>query len=111
MVRKLAENSCIIIGRGACEALKGNKNVVNIFIHADLEERVKRCMVKESIDEKAARIRVKEVDSERISFFEQNTGSAWGDMDIFDIILDSSELGFENCADAICGWLEHYDYI
>lgn len=111
IIKELAKNSCIIMGRGASEALKDNKDVVNIYVYADKQDRIKRAMVKEGISEKEAEKRIKEVDSERINFFEKNTGKFWGDMDNYDIIIDSSKYGIENCADIICNWLQHYDYI
>jgi hypothetical protein len=105
-IRNLAQESCIIIGRGASEALKEQRNVINIYVYADKEDRIKRAMKKENISKEEAIKRVKEVDTERIEYYEKNTGKFWGDMDGYDIILDSSKYGIENCADVICKYLE-----
>ena len=111
VIKELAKSSCIIMGRGASEALKDNKNVVNIYVYADKADRIKRAMAKENISEKEAIQRIKDVDAERINYYEENTGKFWGDMDNYDVIIDSSKYGIENCADIICRYLEQNDYV
>ena len=68
-------------------------------------------MAKENISEKEAIQRIKDVDAERINYYEENTGKFWGDMDNYDVIIDSSKYGIENCADIICRYLEQNDYV
>ena len=46
-IRKLAEKPCIILGRCASDILKDRMNVLNIFICADREDRIRRIMGKE----------------------------------------------------------------
>lgn len=111
IIKKLAESPCIIMGRGASEVLKDYPNVINIYVYADKEDRIKRAMAKENISKSQAIKRIKEVDAERINFYEKNTGKFWGDMDNYDIIIDSSKYGIENCADIICRYLEMHDIL
>lgn len=111
IIRELAKKPCIIVGRGASVALEGQKNVLNIFVYADKEDRIKRIMKKEQIDRQKAEERIRVVDKERKDFFEKNTGMYWGDVDRFDIILDSSKYGIENCADIIMRYLQYHEYI
>ena len=68
-------------------------------------------MKKENISEEEAVERIRTVDRERKEFFEKNTGKYWGDFDRFDMILDSSEIGIENCADVIMKYLSYHQYI
>lgn len=111
VIKELAKSPCIIMGRGASEVLKNYPNVINIYVYADKEDRVKRAMKKENISKEEALKKIKEVDTERINFYEKNTGKFWGDMDSYDIIIDSSKYGIENCADVICKYLEALEYI
>ena len=53
-IRKLAESPCIILGRCASDILKDRMNVLNIFVCADKEDRIKRIMELESLDREAA---------------------------------------------------------
>ena len=111
IIKELAKKPCIIVGRGASVTLGDQKNVLNIFIYADKEDRIRRIMKKEQIDRSRAEERIRTVDKERKEFFEKNTGFYWGDVDRFDIILDSSKYGIENCADIIMKYLEYHSYI
>ena len=110
-IREIAKKPCIIVGRGASETLKGQSNVLNIYIYADKKDRIRRVMKKENISEEEAVERIRTVDRERKEFFEKNTGKYWGDFDRFDMILDSSEIGIENCADVIMKYLSYHEYI
>ncbi len=111
LIRQIAKKPCIIVGRGASETLKGQSNVLNIYIYANKEDRIKRIMKKEGISREKAEERIRFVDRERKEFFEKNTGKYWGDFDRFDMILDSSEIGIENCADVIMKYLRYHEYI
>lgn len=110
-IKKLAQNPCIIVGRGASEILKDQANVINIFVTANKSDRIKRIAEKEGVSEEEAAVHMKKVDEERIRFYETNTGKFWGDFDNYDIIIDSSEYGIENCADVICKYLEYHEII
>ena len=45
VIRALADrSSCVIVGRSADYALRDRDNVINIFVHAPIEERVRRIM-------------------------------------------------------------------
>ena len=45
VILEIAENdSCVIIGRNADYILKDRTDVINVFIHADISEKVKRNM-------------------------------------------------------------------
>ena len=107
MITKLAQDPCIIVGRGASDVLKDQHNAVNIFVHARRPDRVKRIMQKEGLSEEEASEKITRVDAERKKFYEENTGKFWGDVDAFDIIIDTSRIPIEDCASAIIRYLEH----
>ena len=48
LIRELAKNPCIIVGRGASEVLKDQSNVINIYVFADRKDRVARIAKKET---------------------------------------------------------------
>lgn len=105
LIRKLAQEPCIIVGRGASEVLKDQPNVINIYVFADKKDRIARIAEKENLSLEDAAKRVKEVDRERGAYYEKNTGKYWGDFDNYDIILDSSKYGIDKCADIIVEYL------
>ena len=75
-IRKLAEKPCIILGRCASDILKDRMNVLNIFVCADKEDRIRRIMGKENLSYEDAREKVERTDEERASYYYEHTGNA-----------------------------------
>ena len=110
-IRKLADKPCIILGRCASDILKDRLNVLNIFVCADKEDRIHRIMDKESLSYEEAKEKVETTDEERASYYYEHTGKTGGDVNDYHMILDTSELGVENCADILMHYFEKLEYI
>ena len=110
-IRKLAEKPCIILGRCASDILKDRMNVLNIFVCADKEDRILRIMQKDHLDHDSARENVEMSDVVRAAYYYDHTGKTWGDVNDYHMILDTSELGVENCADILMHYFEKLEYI
>lgn len=110
-IRKLAEKPCIILGRCASDILKDRMNVLNIFVCADKEDRIHRIMEKDGLSYEDAKEKVEKTDEERASYYYEHTGKTWGDVNDYHMILDTSELGVENCADILMHYFEKLEYI
>ena len=110
-IRKLAENPCIILGRCASDILKDRMNVLNIFVCADKEDRIHRIMEKDDLSYDDAKEKVEKTDEERASYYYEHTGKTWGDVNDYHMILDTSELGVENCPDILMHYFEKCEYI
>ena len=111
VIKKLAENPCIILGRCASEILAGQPNVFNIYIVADKEDRIQRIMTKEDLSYEDAKIMLEENDKARAAYYNENTGKLWGDVNNYHMILDTSKLGIENCADILMRYFEKVELI
>ncbi|MCM1027968.1 MAG: cytidylate kinase-like family protein [Roseburia sp.] len=111
VIRELAGHPCIILGRCASEILKDKANVFNIYICADKEDRIKRIMKKEALSYDEAKSLIEKNDKERAAYYHQNTGRVWGDVNNYHMILDTSVLGAENCADILIRYFERIDVI
>ena len=110
-VKELAKESCIILGRCTPEILKGQSNVFNIYVCADKEDRIERIMAKEDLSYEDAKAQVEKNDRQRAEFNVEHTGKVWGDVNNFQMILDTSRLGVENCADILMKYFERIDVI
>lgn len=100
--RKLAsEHSCVIIGRCADYALRDFKNIINVFIAAPIEVRVKRAVEVYGIEEKHAEDYVKRIDKQRTSYYNYYTDRRWGQPQNYHICLDSSALGIDGTVDLL----------
>lgn len=111
VIRELAKQSCIILGRCASEILKEQPNVFNIYICADKEDRIKRIAKKEKLSYDEAKELLEKNDRERAAYYNENTGRLWGDVNNYHMILDTSVLGAENCADILMKYFKRIEII
>ena len=111
VIKKLAEKPCIILGRCASEILAGQPNVFNIYIVADKEDRIQRIMTKEDLSYEDAKIMLDENDKARAAYYNENNGKLLGDVNNYHMILDTSKLGIENCADILMRYFEKVELI
>ncbi|MCH5339445.1 MAG: cytidylate kinase-like family protein [Acetatifactor sp.] len=110
-IRQLATEPCIILGRCASEILKDQPNVFNVYVCADKEDRIQRIMKKELLDYDDAKALLEKNDRQRAQFNVEHTGKVWGDVNNYHMILDTSKLGVENCADILIKYFERIDVI
>lgn len=110
-IRELAKESCIILGRCASEILKDQPNVFNIYVCADKEDRIQRIMKKESLTYEDAKSMLEKNDRKRSDYYYEHTGKVWGDVNNYHMILDTSRLGAENCADILIKYFERIEIV
>ena len=96
-IRSLADKgSCVIIGRCADYALEDYKNVINVFIHAKMEDRIDRAVAQYGIDINKAEDIIIKTDKKRASYYNFYSSKKWGHVDNYDITVDSSVLGIDD---------------
>jgi cytidylate kinase len=102
VILQLAEKGpCVIVGRNADYILKDHKNVLDVFIHADLEHRADRIVRLYGESEKKPEVRLNEKDKRRMVNYEHYTGRTWGQAQNYDLCLNSGVLGIEKCVEII----------
>ena len=111
VIKELASKSCIILGRCASEILKDCPYVFNVYVCADKEDRIKRIMQKESLSYEDAKCKLEENDHARSEYYYQSTGKVWGDVNNYHMILDTSRLGAENCADILIKYFKKIEIL
>lgn len=95
------KQDCVIVGRCASYILKDMPECLKVFVHADKSFRLDRAVTKENLSKEEAEEMLKKTDKKRSNFYATHTGWEWGDMNHFDICLDSSALGIENCVNLL----------
>lgn len=101
-IKKIAdEGPCILIGRCADYALESYDNVVNVFIHADLESRIRRIARIYDFTDAKAKDTIIKTDKKRASYYNYYTNKKWSDSESYELCLDSSALGIEGAAKMI----------
>ena len=101
VIEQLAhQGPCIIIGRCASSILPKEQRL-SVFIYADKENRKKRVMLRNQINEKDALHRIRHIDRMRRQFFDFYSDTAWGQPESYDMMLSSSKLGRDGCVKLI----------
>lgn len=104
-IKKIAsQESCVIVGRCADYALEDNPNCFNVFIHADMDYRIKRVSESENIPSNKIKDYIQKQDKQRSSYYNYYTSKKWGDSRSYDLTIDSSKLGSAGCVDLICAY-------
>lgn len=95
------EGPCVLIGRCADYALKDRDDVINLFITAPLENRIKRVAARNGISENEAKDRIKKTDKSRASYYNYYSAKDWGDAKSYDLCIDSSLLGIDGTVELL----------
>lgn len=102
VILQLADKGpCVIVGRNADYILKDRKDCLHAFIHADMDFRADRIVRLYGESEKSPEARLQEKDKRRRVNYQHYTGRAWGTAQNYDICLNSSTIGIEECVDII----------
>ena len=88
---------CIIIGRCADYILRNRLDVLRVFIHADMKERIKRISEVYKINDSDPEKLLHQKDKRRAAYYQFYTDIKWGDTKNFHITLDSSAFDIEKC--------------
>lgn len=94
----LAEKEpCVIIGRNADYILKDRDDVLNVFIHGDMPEKIKRITGLHNVEEKEAVKMMADTDKRRRTNYNFYTDQNWGKASNYTLCLNSSQLGYDRC--------------
>ena len=106
VILELAEKeSCVIIGRNADYILKDRDDVLNVFIHGNMPEKIQRIIRLYNVDEKKAVKMMADTDKRRMTNYSFYTEQKWGKASNYTLCLNSSQLGYDRCEKIImeCG--------
>ena len=107
-IKKIADReSCIIVGRCADYALADYKNVISVFISADMDSRVERIKERKNIAKNADAVDIiNKTDKKRASYYNYYTSKKWGDAKSYDICINSSLFGVDGTVDILEGMIK-----
>ena len=98
VILELAEKeSCVIIGRNADYILKDRDDVLNVFIHGNMPEKIQRIIRLYNVDEKKAVKMMADTDKRRMTNYNFYTEYKWGKASNYTLCLNSSQLGYDRC--------------
>lgn len=101
-IRKAAaDHSCIFIGRCADYVLRDFPRCVNVFITADMADRISSVVKRNGCTEDEARSIIERGDKERADFYNFYSSGTWGAASTYHLCINSSVLGIDRTAEYI----------
>ena len=98
IIMEIAEKeSCVIIGRNADFILKDRDDVLNVFIHGDMPEKIQHIIDLYNVEEKEAVKMMADTDKRRMTNYNFYTEQKWGKASNYTLCLNSSQLGYDRC--------------
>ena len=91
------EGPCVIVGRCADYVLKDYDNVLNVFIHGDMYDKLTRAVNSYEVDERDVENSIRKIDKHRANYYEYYTDRKWGRVENYDLSLNSSTFGIDGC--------------
>ena len=109
-IKKIAKaGPCVLVGRCADYALEDNPELLSVFIHADMDARIRRIARDFDLTDAKAKDMIRKTDKQRSSYYNYYTNKRWGDANSYQFCLDSSKLGIEGTVEAILKLIEIKD--
>ena len=98
VILDLAEKEpCVIIGRNADYILRDRDDVLNVFIHGDMPEKIQRIIGLYNVEEEEAVKMMADTDKRRMTNYNFYTDQKWGRASNYTLCLNSSQLGYDRC--------------
>lgn len=111
-IKKLAnEGPCILVGRCADYALDSYDNCLSVFIHANLDARIRRIARMYDLTDSKAKDMIVKTDKKRATYYNYYTNKKWGAAESYELCLDSSKLGIAGTTEAILSFLNLRNHI
>lgn len=108
VIKSMAANGpCVIIGRCADYVLQGQS--INIFVRAELEERMRRkSKMGIGVPDDKMEKHILSIDKARKKYYENYTYYKWADMYKFNLCMDTTNVGIDGCVDTIINYVRDY---
>ncbi|MDE6302426.1 MAG: cytidylate kinase-like family protein [Clostridia bacterium] len=103
--------ACVIVGRCADYVLKKRDNCLNVFIHADMDSRVKRVMevYGDADSVKKAEKLIRDTDKLRARHYRYYTDTEWGNSDNYHLCVNSAAFGVDRCVEMLISAYQEFD--
>lgn len=101
VIKDLAKNSCVIVGRCADYILKDNKDTIKVFLYSTPDAKTKRATKYYGLSRDTALKTINKINKERAKHYKYYTNRDWQDYTNYDLVLNTDILGVEGSAKLI----------
>ncbi len=109
-IKKLAEDSCIIVGRCADYILRDDPALTSIFVHANSDFRAERVSKEYQVSDAKARDMMTKTDKKRASYYNFQSEKKWGMASSYNLCVESSSLGIEGSVKLILDYIRYRQF-
>jgi cytidylate kinase len=108
IIKELAETeSFVVLGKCADYVLRDKPNVISVFVDAPTADCIKTVMDRMQVSESRAKELVHKTDKYRADYYKYYTrGRDWKNPVNYDLTLNSSKVGWDNCVTLIEEYLK-----
>lgn len=96
-----SRESAVLVGRCTDYVLRDFPRCLNVFVTADMPDRIKRVMEYEHTTEEKAIALIAKTDKKRAEYYNYYSNKTWGVAATYHLCLNSSTLGLEKTTDYI----------
>ena len=109
-IRKVAlEGPCVIVGRCGDYVLHDMPNAVHFFVKSDMKHRVDRAVKYYDIPEEKAEDTIRKADKRRVSYYSYYATGSWGDVENYDMCIDTGVIGVEGAVEVMARFIELHE--
>ena len=108
VIKEIAKTeNAVIVGRCSDYILRNEDvELLNVFIYAPIEARIKRIMERAQVTEQQALQLIKKTDKQRKCYYDFYTDKKWASHSSYDLNLDSNRFGVDKAVEIIAKAIE-----
>lgn len=107
VIRKMAqEGPCVIVGRCADYILRDYKDVIHVYIWADLAFRKERAVTRYNLQEEKAEENIIKIDKRRANYYNYHANDKWGRAENYHLSIRSDYVGIEKSVELIADYIK-----
>lgn len=112
LLQQAAKESFVVVGRTSDYILRDHPRCVNIFLHAPMEDCVKRIMKRnDALDAAKAESIARKTNKWRADYYNFFTDKSWGHAKSYDLTIDTSRMPMEANVEMVKNYLRLRGYI
>ena len=106
-IQSVAEKGpCDIVGRCADYVLRNKPNVLNVFIHSDMESKVRRVVEDYGVESDNVVELINKTDKRRANYYNYYTGMKWGRAENYHLALRTDCIGIDGAVETLIRFIE-----
>lgn len=110
IIKKIAQKgNCVIVGRGA-DAILGEYSPFRIFVYADMEARIARCIERangeEDISPRSLQKKINKIDKARSDNYNFVSNYNWGDKEAYDLCINTTNIKIKKVIPSLAAYIK-----